>query len=316
MRSSFRIVSLLVVVLLAAQFATAQDFNVKNAQFVVKLTAPVSTATSKAGDQFTALVVLPTDYQGSIFEGTIKKVEPARDRRRPHSNIDFKFETITIGDKTYAVQADITDFANSKGVAKVNEEGVLVAKSNTAAKKKGGMFGALGGMAAGYALGGATGMLVGAAAGGALGYGLAAEFGSSSVNMEFYPGSQFTLQVTSQGIANGVDSAKVHALEAANEALMAPTGAAPAGAPDAAAAPAPAAPVVDASAPATGATGPAPAAAPATAPTDTVAPVPPPPAPADIAPPPPPPTDAAAAQSTDAAAQPAADTSSSNKKKK
>ncbi len=290
MRSSFRIVSLLVVVLLAAQFAPAQGFNVKNAQFVVKLTAPISTATSKAGDQFTALVVLPTDYQGAIFEGTIKKVEPARDRRRPHSNIDFRFETLTIGDMTYAVQADITDFANSKGVAKVNEEGVLVARANTGAKKKSSLFGAMAGMAAGYAMGGATGMLIGGAAGGALGYGLAAEFGSSSVNMEFYPGSQFTLQVSSQGVANGVDSAKVHELEAANEAAMAPTGAAPAGAPAAGIAPVPAPVAPDASAPTTDATGMTPGVAPA--------PVPPPPAPADIAPPPPP-ADSAAAQSTD-----------------
>ncbi len=307
MRFSVRVVSLLVIVLLVAQFATAQDFNVKNAQFVVKLTAPISTATSKAGDQFTALVVLPADYQGAIFEGTIKKVEPARDRRRPHSNIDFSFETITIGDNTYKVQADITDYANSKGVAKVNEEGVLVAKGNTAAKKKGGLFGAMAGMAAGYALGGASGMLIGAAAGGALGVAAAAEFGASSVNMEFFPGSQFTLQVTSQGIAQGVDSAKVHALEEANEALMAPTGSAPAGAPDAGIAPMPApAQAPDASAPSTDATGPAPGAA--------IAPVATPAAPADIAPPPPPPD--AAAQSTDTAAQPAADTSSTAKRKK
>lgn len=302
MRICLRILSLVMLVLLAAPFSPAQDFSAKNMQFVVKLTAPVSTATSKAGDQFTALVVLPTDYQGAIFEGTIKKVEPARDKRRPHSNIDFKFETLTIGDKTYAVQADITDFANSKGVAKVNEEGVLVAKANTAAKKKGSLFGAMAGMAAGYALGGASGMLIGGAAGGALGFAAAAEFGASSVNMEFFPGSQFTLQVTSQGIANGVDSAKVRELEAANEAAMAPTGAAPAGAPDAGIAPVAAPVAPDASAPTTDATGTSPAVAPA--------PVPPPPAPADIAPPPPP-TDSAAAQSTDNSA-PAA----SAKKKK
>jgi hypothetical protein len=304
MRISVRILSLLLLVLLAVPFSPAQDFNAKNMQFVVKLTAPVSTATSKAGDQFTALVVLPTDYQGAIFEGTIKKVEPARDKRRPHSNIDFAFETLTIGDKTYKVQADITDYANSKGVAKVNEEGVLVAKGNSGAKKKGSLFGAMAGMAAGYALGGMSGLAVGAVAGGALGYGVAAEFGASSVNMEFYPGSQFTLQVTSQGIANGVDSAKVRELEAANEAAMAPTGAAPAGAPDAGIAPVAAPVAPDANAPTTDATGMTPAAAPA--------PVPPPQTPADIAPPPPP-TDGAAAQSTDNSA-PAAANSSAKKK--
>ena len=236
MRSSFRIVSLLVVVLLAAQFAPAQGFNVKNAQFVVKLTAPISTATSKAGDQFTALVVLPTDYQGAIFEGTIKKVEPARDRRRPHSNIDFRFETLTIGDMTYAVQADITDFANSKGVAKVNEKACWWPGPTRAPRRKAACLARWPAWPPAMPWR-ATGMLIGGAAGGALGYGLAAEFGSSSVNMEFYPGSQFTLQVSSQGVANGVDSAKVHELEAANEAAMAPTGAAPAGAPAAGIAP-------------------------------------------------------------------------------
>jgi hypothetical protein len=80
--------------------------------------------------------------------------------------------------------------------------------------------GGLGSLAGGM-LGGGVGSLAGGMAGGALGYVIALDVTASSKNIEFYPGTHFTLEVTSNGIDKNADSAAIRKLEAANEAAMA-----------------------------------------------------------------------------------------------
>jgi hypothetical protein len=204
--------------------AHAGDKSIKNAKFVLKLTSPISTATSKAGDQFTALVVEPAEYRDSVVEGHVRKVEPAQNMENPKSHIVFGFETLTVGDKTYKIEADLKEVANSHGVAKVDEEGQAIAQGNGGKRAMATMGGAGIGAFAGGMLGGGLGSLAGGMIGGSLGYVIALDVTASSKNIEFYPGSQFTVEMTSKGIAKDVDAAKVHDQEAASEAAMAKAG--------------------------------------------------------------------------------------------
>jgi hypothetical protein len=211
----------LMSILFATQAAHAGDKSIKNEKFVLKLTAPISTATSKAGDQFTAIVLEPIEYRDAIVEGHVRKVEPAQNLDSPKSHINFGFETLTVADKTYKIQADLKEVSNSHGVAKVDEEGQAIAQGNGGKRAMAGLGGAGIGSLAGGMLGGGLGSLAGGMMGGALGYVIALDITASSKNIEFYPGSQFTVQVTSKGIDKDVDAAKVHEQEAASEAAMA-----------------------------------------------------------------------------------------------
>ena len=63
--------TLLFVVMNIPAPAQVQPLGLKHATFVVNLTSPISTNTSKPGDTFAALVEVPSDYQGAVFTGRI-----------------------------------------------------------------------------------------------------------------------------------------------------------------------------------------------------------------------------------------------------
>jgi hypothetical protein len=205
-----------------ARAAMAGDKVGKNKTFVVNLTSPISTKDSKPGDTFTAVVIEPAEFQNSVVEGHVRKVEPAQNGEAPKAHISFAFETLTLPDNTtYKIQADLKDVTNSKGVAKVDEEGQVISQGN-AGKRLGGAFGGAGlGSLAGGMLGGGMGSLIGGAVGGAVGYALTLEMTASSHNIEFNPGTHFTLEVSSKGVDKDVNADDVHKLEASNEAAMA-----------------------------------------------------------------------------------------------
>jgi hypothetical protein len=205
---------------LVANPAFAGD-KIKNQTFVVNLTSPISTKDSKPGDTFTARVIQPSDFDGAVVEGHIRKVEPAQNMEAPKAHIDFAFETLTVGDTTYKIQADLQDVVNSKGMAKVDEEGQVVSKGNGAKRAMMGLGGAGIGAMAGGMIGGGMGSLIGGAAGGALGYVVALDMTASSHNIEFNPGTHFTLVITSKGVDKNADASAIHQQEAANEATMA-----------------------------------------------------------------------------------------------
>jgi hypothetical protein len=195
--------------------------KIKQSVFVVNLTSPISTKDSKPGDTFTAVVLEPAEHAGSVVEGHIRKVEPAKNMEAPKSRILFGIETLTEGDKTYKIQTELQNVVNSKGMAKVDEEGQVIAKGNAGKRALAGIGGGGLGSFAGGMLGGGIGSLAGGLAGGALGYVIALDVTASSHNIEFYPGSHFTIEVTSKGEDKNADSAGIKKLEADNEALQA-----------------------------------------------------------------------------------------------
>jgi hypothetical protein len=201
-----------------SQPAIAGEKGIKNQAFVVNLTSPISTKDSKPGDTFTAQVIEPAEYQGAIVEGHVRKVEPAQNGAAPKAHINFAFETMTVGDVTYKIQADLKEVLNSKGLAKVDEEGQAISTGNGGKRAMGAFGGAGLGSLAGGMVGGGMGSLIGGAVGGAAGYLITLDMTASSHNIEFYPGTHFTLQVTSKGVDKGADAAAVRQLESVNEA--------------------------------------------------------------------------------------------------
>jgi hypothetical protein len=181
----------------------------KNGPMTVVIDSPISTTLNKEGDSFVARVIAPTEIQGAIVEGHIRKIQAAQNGDAPKSHIVFAFETLTIGDTTYKIQADIKEWKNSKGVAKVDEEGALVAQGNGMKKAMFGLGGGGIGALAGGMIAGPVGGLAGGLAGGALGYAVSLDLTTSGKNMEFFPGSQFVIDVTDKGVNKDVNAEAV-----------------------------------------------------------------------------------------------------------
>lgn len=180
-----------------AQVPAAANLGLKDAEFVVRLNSPISTKGSQKGDAFSAQVLSPAQYATGVVESHIRDVKTAKKRNK--AQISFAFETITLNGETHMIKADLKDVSNSKGVKRVDEEGRAIGTSSN--KKK--VVGALAGAGLGAAIGALAGGASGAATGGAIGAGagllLAVGLTTSGANVEFAPGSQFTLAVSDRG---------------------------------------------------------------------------------------------------------------------
>lgn len=204
----------LALLVLAPSAARAGGKPFKNGPITVILDSPISTSLNKAGDSFVARVTQPAEIEGAIVEGHITKLEPAKDANAPKSHIIFGFETLTVGDTTYKIQATLKEVTNAKGVQKVDEEGDVLGQGNGLKRAMFAGGGAGMGALAGGMLGGGLGSLAGGMAGGALGYVVSLDFTTSGKNIDFFPGSTFVLDVTDKGTNKDVNAADVRTLDA------------------------------------------------------------------------------------------------------
>jgi hypothetical protein len=170
------------------------SLGLDNTEMVVSLNTPISTKASRRGDTFAAQIVSPEEYRSGTIEGHINSVKRAKKRNR--AEILFVFETITMNGNNYLIRADLTNVANSKGVKEVDEEGRAIGKTS---RKK-----AIGSAAAGATIGAIIGAIAGGGKGAAQGAGAGAiaglligiTFTTASSDLEFAPGSQFTIMVS------------------------------------------------------------------------------------------------------------------------
>jgi hypothetical protein len=180
---------------LCGQIPQNQSFGLHNVEFVVKLLSPINTSTARAGDAFTASVDTPSEYRGAAIEGRITKLRKAK-RAGGKAEVQFQFETLTYNSRTGRISAELHSVVNSKGMKNVDEEGRIIGKTSKK-KRIGATVGgaALGGII-GAVAGGASGAAIGAAAGAAGGLMVGVTMTTSGSNIEFGPGSIFTLRVS------------------------------------------------------------------------------------------------------------------------
>jgi len=75
-----KIAAIIVLILVPSLLLTAQTPEFKDKAFTVKLTAPLSTKTSRKGEEVTAQVDSPADYKGWFMVGQIDNaVQPRHD---------------------------------------------------------------------------------------------------------------------------------------------------------------------------------------------------------------------------------------------
>jgi hypothetical protein len=190
------------VVYLTTQYTMAQNtqrgspttLQLKNVEMTVRLMSPISTKTSQRGDRFPVQVITPELYKNAVIEGHINTIK--KPKKRDKAEVSFAFETMTLGGATFNVQADLKEVANSQGVKDVDEEGRAIGKTSKKKAVESALIGSALGALVGGAVGGGKGAATGAGAGAAAGLLIGITFTTSGSDMEFAPGSRFTLLVS------------------------------------------------------------------------------------------------------------------------
>ena len=176
-----------------------QPLGLHDTSFSVKLLSPISTHSSKKGDQFTALVEAPQLYAGSIMEGTIKELSrPKPGLHGGRAQVTFEFTSLTPRGMAapIPISADVQGISNSKGVQNVDEEGRVLGRTSNKKRALGALVGAAAGAGLGAAAGGGSGAAIGAAAGAGLGLLIAVKYTSSGSDLDLQPGAHLRLAVS------------------------------------------------------------------------------------------------------------------------
>jgi hypothetical protein len=131
----------------------------------VQLTGPISTKTSKIGDEIVAQVIEPEEYKGDMLEGIVT-VAKSGGSVKGQSELVFRFQKLYHGTEAKNVRTTLKSFTNSKGQEMVDEEGNLIKTENNVKSIVGKsiLLGAVGAVIGGVA-GGAQGAAIGGAAG-------------------------------------------------------------------------------------------------------------------------------------------------------
>jgi hypothetical protein len=124
----------------------------------------------------------------------IKKTEKGTGKGK--AELQFQFETLTFNRQTASIKAELTGLKNSQGKETVDDEGHVIGVTSNKKRLAGAILGSALGAAVGTAAGGGRGAAVGAAAGLGLGLAIAMKMTTAASEIEFKPGSVFTLTVS------------------------------------------------------------------------------------------------------------------------
>lgn len=172
-------------------------FGIHDQVFTVRLLSPISTKTARVGDTFTAIVLTPEQFENGVLEGRVASLKkPQNGFGQNKSEVQLEFDSLTWSGRTQLITADLRDVANSQGAKGVDDEGHVIGHSSNKKRIAGAAGGAGVGALIGMRAGGVVGGIVGAASGALAGYLITARVTSTSSDIEFRPGSVFTLQVS------------------------------------------------------------------------------------------------------------------------
>lgn len=171
--------------------------GIKNVTFVVRLLSPLSTKTARQGDAFTAAIEEPAQFQGGMMEGHITKMHrPQKGVGKGKAEMQFQFERLIYNNRASVVKADLKQVQNSQGARKVDEEGRVIGMTSNKKRLLSTVLLGSAGVAIGAAAGGASGAAAGGAAGVAAGLLIGLKLTTTGADIEFRPGSTFTLSVS------------------------------------------------------------------------------------------------------------------------
>jgi uncharacterized protein YcfJ len=170
---------------LVAPIAQAQSLPVPaGTRMIIQLESGLSTKTSRVGDRFTARVMTPEDYDGSIIRGHIASVDESG-KLKGKTEMSLAFDTIELKTgRVEPIRAELLELRQSESVKVVDEEGNIQTGSRGDQAIKRTAIGAAIGGALGGLLGGGKGALIGILVGGGAGAGSLVIEGEKELRLE------------------------------------------------------------------------------------------------------------------------------------
>ena len=140
-------------------------------QMLLRLDTPISTEINRPGDAFTATVISPWRYEGTVVRGHVSGIERSG-RLTGRTEMGLAFDTMEFRDGGAArLNAELVDVQQSESVKMVDEDGNIISGSRGHQAIRRGGIGALAGGIIGGLIGGGRGVAIGLLAGGAAGAG-------------------------------------------------------------------------------------------------------------------------------------------------
>jgi hypothetical protein len=158
----------------------------------IQLTSPLDTKNNRAGDRFTAIVLLPSAYEGATVEGHIAKLEKSG-KVTGRTELSLAFDVITLKDgRQGPFSAQLERVIESETVKEVDEEGNVRSGSRSKDSQVRGGAGAAAGAILGGIIGGVKGAVLGAVIGGAAGVGTVYIEGNKDLILD--PGTEMVIR--------------------------------------------------------------------------------------------------------------------------
>ncbi|HSE98815.1 MAG TPA: hypothetical protein VLD57_11175 [Blastocatellia bacterium] len=158
----------------------------------IRLTSPIDTKNNRPGDKFTAEVLMPGAYEGSIIEGHIARLEKSG-KVTGRTELSLAFDTITLRDgRQGPISAQLERVIESETVKEVDAEGNVRSGSRSKDSQVRGGVGAAAGAIIGGIVGGGKGAILGAVIGGAAGVGTVFIEGDKTLVLD--PGTEMVIR--------------------------------------------------------------------------------------------------------------------------
>jgi hypothetical protein len=158
----------------------------------IQLTSPIDTKNNRPGDRFTAIVLMPSAYEGATVEGHIARLEKSG-KVTGRTELSLAFDTITLRDgRQGALSAQLERVIESETVKEVDEEGNVRSGSRSKDSQVRGGAGAAAGAILGGIIGGVKGAVLGAVIGGAAGVGTVYVEGDKTLVLD--PGTEMVIR--------------------------------------------------------------------------------------------------------------------------
>lgn len=158
----------------------------------IQLTSPIDTKNNRAGDRFTAIVLMPSAYEGATVEGHIARLDKSG-KVTGRTELALAFDSITLKDgRQGPFSAQLERVIESETVKEVDQEGNVRSGSRSKDSQVRGGAGAAAGAILGGIIGGVKGAVLGAVIGGAAGVGTVYIEGNKDLVLD--PGTEMVVR--------------------------------------------------------------------------------------------------------------------------
>jgi hypothetical protein len=96
--------------------SSGQDLSAART-YLVKLSTPVGTNQSKAGDRIRAAIISPESLLNGYLKGTVEQVTS-----KPAARLVLRFTNVLYKGKSAPIESEVIDFVNSKGHKSVDDD--------------------------------------------------------------------------------------------------------------------------------------------------------------------------------------------------